>query len=68
VGLTVWPLGGLEVNIGGQLQIDLTLTGRLRFWRQGYDVPIRTSSSFKLDGYGTFHRKPTSVGQPARFW
>jgi hypothetical protein len=24
-GLTVWPPGGLEVNIGGQLQNDLTL-------------------------------------------
>jgi hypothetical protein len=24
--LTVWPLGGLEVNIGGQLQNDLTLS------------------------------------------
>jgi hypothetical protein len=23
--LTVWPLGGLEVNIGGQLQNELTL-------------------------------------------
>jgi hypothetical protein len=23
VGLTVWPLGGLEVNIGGRLQNDL---------------------------------------------
>jgi hypothetical protein len=32
-GLTVWPLGGLEVNIGGQLQNDLTLMQeRLHNW------------------------------------
>jgi hypothetical protein len=39
VGLTVWPLGGLEVNIGGQLQNDLTLLKR-----PGGHVPGRVST------------------------